>query len=135
MPGLSRPGCGRQPRPCARGWSAFYPVHLCALWATALRARLEQERIGWIASRFARAYAAVAGAMIERADTQGRSALALELLTLAGHPFVTEPDFLLHALKPAAGVDFGDNVGAAARWAAKTYGIRPDQLRPPPLPR
>ena len=103
--------------------------------ATALRARLEQERNGGIASSFAQAYAAVAGAMIERADTQGRSALALELLTLAGHPFVTKPDFLLDALQPAAGVDFGDNVGAAVRWAAETYGIRPDQLRPPPLPR
>ena len=73
--------------------------------------------------------------MVMHTDTPGRSALALELLMLAGHPFVNKPSFLLGALKPAAGVDFGNNVGAAVRWAAQTYGIRPDQLRPPPLSR
>jgi hypothetical protein len=73
--------------------------------------------------------------MVKRADSrEERSALAAQILTLTGHPFLTEPALLLGALQPAAGFDFRDDVAAALRWAAKTYGIKPDQLRPSPLP-
>ena len=78
------------------------------------------------------AYAAVAGLALERADAKDRSALVLDILVFAGHPFVTDASALLAALKPATGEDFGANVGAAVHWAQQTYDIRPDRLRPPP---
>jgi hypothetical protein len=100
--------------------------------AATLRARLERERDPWIAGGLAEAYAAVAGPAVERADAKDRSALVLDILVLAGHPFVMDASPLLSALKPATGEDFGANIGAAVRWAQQTYDIRPDRLRPPP---
>jgi len=100
--------------------------------AATLRARLERARDPWIAGGLAEAYAAVAGPAVERADAKDRSALVLDILVLAGHPFVMDASPLLSALKPATGEDFGANIGAAVRWAQQTYDIRPDRLRPPP---
>lgn len=100
----------------------------------ALHARLDSEKIPAIASRFAQAYAAVAAALIVQ-DTPGRKAMVIEILTMVGHPFLTDAKPLLAALKPAALVDFDGDVGAAVAWAAKTYGIKPEQLRPLPIPR
>jgi len=100
--------------------------------AATLRARLERARDPWIAGGLAEAYAAVAGPAVERADAKDRSAWVLDILVLAGHPFVMDASPLLSALKPATGEDFGANIGAAVRWAQQTYDIRPDRLRPPP---
>jgi hypothetical protein len=100
--------------------------------AATLRARLERARDPWIAGGLAEAYAAVAGPAVERADAKDRSALVLDILVLAGHPFVMDASPLLSALKPATGEDFGANIGAAVRWAQQTYDIKPDRLRPPP---
>jgi hypothetical protein len=101
--------------------------------AATLWARLERERDPGIAGKLAKAYAAVAGPTVERADAKDRSALVSDILVLAGHPFVMDASPLLSALKPATGEDFGANVGAAVHWAQQTYDIRPDRLRPPPL--
>ena len=57
------------------------------------------------------------------------------LLTMAGHPFVTDIEPLLAALRPAAGVDFGNQVNVAVEWATQTYGIQSSQLRPKPISR
>ena len=86
------------------------------------------------ASRFAQAYSTIAAALIIQ-DTPGRKAVVIEILTMAGHPFLTDTKPLLAALKPAALVDFDGDVGAAVSWATKTYGIKPEQLRPLPIPR
>ena len=101
--------------------------------ATALRLRLEQEKNAEFASRFAQAYAAVSGVMVERANPQVPPTLVIEILTMAGHPYVKNIQPLLFALKPATDVDFGGDVGAAVRWETQTYRIRPEQLRPQPL--
>ena len=69
---------------------------------------------------------------IMRADAEDRSALVLNILMLAGHPFLIDASALLSALKPVTGEAFGANVGAAVHWAQQTYDIRPDRLRPPP---
>jgi len=100
--------------------------------AATLRARLEQARDPWMAGELAGTYASVAGLTVERADAKDRSALVLDILVLAGHPFVLDASPLLSALKPATREDFGANVGAAVHWAQQTYNIRPDRLRPPP---
>jgi len=101
--------------------------------AATLRARLEQARDPWMAGELAGTYASVAGLTVERADAKDRSALVLDILVLAGHPFVLDASPLLSALKPATGEDFGANVGAAVHWAQQTYDITPDRLRPPPF--
>ena len=103
--------------------------------ATALRMRLEQERDSNVASRLAQAYAVVAGTLVDRADAQNRPVQIAEVLTLAGHPFINAPSPLLDALKPASKQYFNNDLGAAVRWATQTYGIKPEQLRPPPLAR
>jgi hypothetical protein len=82
------------------------------------------------ANRFAASYGESEGAMVGIADDPGRSKLVVQILTFTGQPFVDEPAVLLSALKPAAGVDFGDDIGAAVNWAVKKYGIAPNQLRP-----
>jgi len=86
-----------------------------------------------MAGELAGTYASVAGLTVERADAKDRSALVLDILVLAGHPFVLDASPLLSALKPATGEDFGANVGAAVHWAQQTYDITPDRLRPPPF--
>ena len=100
----------------------------------ALRTRIESEKNSDNASRFAQAYSTIAAALIIQ-DTPGRKAVVIEILTMAGHPFLTDTKPLLAALKPAALVDFDGDVGAAVSWATKTYGIKPEQLRPLPIPR
>jgi len=100
--------------------------------AATLRARLERERNPWMTGELARAYVAVADPSVERAEAKDRSALVLNILVLAGHPFVTDASPLLSSLKPVTGEDFGANVGAAVHWVQQTYDIRPDRLRPPP---
>jgi hypothetical protein len=107
------------------------PADVKAVAAT-LQARLERERNPWMTGGLAGAYVAVAGPAVEHADAMDRSALVLNILMLAGHPFVMDASALLSALKPATREDFGANVGAAVRWAQQTYNIRPERLRPPP---
>lgn len=97
-------------------------------------ARFERLLVGeWSmgpADQFARAYGRVVAALLVRADAARRRDLTLRIVTLAGHPFLTDPDALLVALTPAAARDFNGDAAAAARWAEATYGFRPAQFRP-----
>ena len=101
--------------------------------ATVLRAALEQARPD-DADAFAQAYAAVARAIVERPDTKDRSAIVQEILLLAGQPFLNQLEPFLSGLEPAAGANFNGDIAAAVRWAEQKHGIKPRQLRPPPLP-
>jgi hypothetical protein len=100
--------------------------------AMALRARLEQAqgRKYLVADTLAQAYATVASVLVRHTSVQGCPMCAAEILMLAGHPFVDEPKHLLAALEPVATTDFGNDLGAAVEWATKTYGLKPEQLRP-----
>jgi flagellin-specific chaperone FliS len=99
--------------------------------AKALRSRLERAQHDYEALPLARAYAAVAGAMVKRADGAPAPALVSNILALAGHPFLRQPEPLLRTLAPAARTDFGNNLRSAVRWAVQRYGVRPERLRPP----
>jgi hypothetical protein len=113
--------------------------------AAALRLRLQQEKSSLAASNLVQAYAAVAGAMLQHtaakeglneAQSQERRKLVIEVLTMAGHPFVKDLGPLFAALGAAAGVDFPDQqITNVVRWATQTYGIQASQLRPQPLSR
>ncbi len=100
--------------------------------AAALRLRLEAGDAQRMKA-FTMAYGAVSRFVLERGEPTGRSSPVREILTLAGQPFIDDVTPLLAALKPAAGRDFGANTGDAVRWAERTYGIKPEQLRPPPV--
>jgi hypothetical protein len=105
------------------------PVELKSA-AALLRDRLEWESYGNIPGQFARAYSQLARVIFDRADAGGRFASTMEILTLAGHPFLVDRAPLLAVLQPAAKRDFGNDVVAAVIWAEQTFGIKPSQLRP-----
>lgn len=98
--------------------------------AADLRLRLEKTTNSETVASLAKAYGVLAGGLFEHSDRKDRSRLALEILALAGHPFLTDARDLLTALRPASGQDFGNDLGAAVRWAEHAYGIRAAQLRP-----
>jgi hypothetical protein len=107
--------------------------------AQATRTRLEAARNDWIAAHLARAYAALARRSAELrfptnspgCDDAKRDA-AREVLTLAGHPFVTDARPLLDALAVMSGQDF-DSVASGVTWWRDTCGGDPKTLRPPAL--
>jgi hypothetical protein len=106
--------------------------------ARAIRTRLEAARDGWTVL-LAQAYAALARRSAELrfpanspgCDDAKRDA-AREVLTLAGHPFVTDARPLLAALAVMSGQDF-DSVASGVTWWHDTCGGDPKTLRPPPL--
>lgn len=100
--------------------------------ADALRMQLEAAGRADDVLTLARSYAAVSGAMVKRENASGCPALTAEILTLAGHPFLREPDDLLRLLAPASGTSFGKDLRSAVRWAVHTCRLRPEELRPPP---
>lgn len=93
-----------------------------------LRTKLEHEQDSLVAAEFAKAYATVASRLTNPADIKADAAA---ILTLAGHPMILEPAPLVDALQPASGVMLNGDLGAALRWAEQSYGVRPEQLRPP----
>jgi hypothetical protein len=107
--------------------------------ARAIRTRLEAERDGWSAARLAEAYAVLARRSAELhfpanspgCDDAKRDA-AREVLTLAGHPFVTDARPLLAALAVMSGQEF-DSVASGVTWWRDTCGGDPKTLRPLPL--
>jgi hypothetical protein len=102
--------------------------------AAAMRSQLERAQDERAAGALARAYAAVAGAMVRLAAAAPPPALVSDILTLAGHPYLRQPEDLLRALAPAAGTDFGGDLRGATRWAVTAYALRPEQLRPQRFP-
>ncbi|SAL82047.1 hypothetical protein AWB68_06364 [Caballeronia choica] len=100
--------------------------------ASDLHLQIMRAKSSQSANSLANAFGIIAQAMIARygAQHQKSASLALQALILAGHPFLTEPAPLLAVLKPVAGIDFGDDVEAAERWATAKYGIPPEQFRP-----
>jgi hypothetical protein len=107
--------------------------------ARAIRTRLEAERNDEVAAHLARAYAALArrSAVLHFAgNSQGcddaKRDAAREVLTLAGHPFVTDARPLLAALAVMSGQEF-DSVASGVTWWRDTCGGDPKTLRPPPL--
>jgi energy-coupling factor transporter ATP-binding protein EcfA2 len=101
--------------------------------SSTLRTSLEQTRDG--ANNLAEAYVVLVGIMAKSANPSDRSALVRATLSIAGHPYINDYALLLAALRPLAGTDFEGSIGAALKWAEQNYGIRPDELRPPPLAR
>jgi hypothetical protein len=106
--------------------------------ARAIRARLEAARDAWTVL-LAQAYAALArrSAVLHFAgNSQGcddaKRDAAREVLTLAGHPFVTDARPLLAALAVMSGQEF-DSVASGVTWWRDTCGGDPKTLRPPPL--
>jgi hypothetical protein len=107
--------------------------------ARAIRTRLEAEQDGGIAARLAEACAALARRSAELrfpanspgCDDAERDA-AREVLTLAGHPFVTDARPLLAALAVMSGQEF-DSVASGVTWWRDTCGGDPKTLRLPPL--
>lgn len=100
----------------------------------ALRVALLAEADPQIVHTLVQAYAAGARtAIVEQQQRGDRSALDAEvrqLLTLAGHPFLTRPEPLLSALEPVAGQRFGARVGAAVAWWRAEFDGDPARLRP-----
>ncbi len=101
-----------------------------AIQRTLLEQMVDQES----ADSLAKSYADVAAGLFEHTDGQGYKALIIEILTLAGQPFLMDPTPLLAALKPYSKKDFGGDVGGALLWAEQEFGVRSDELRPLPLP-
>ena len=101
-----------------------------AIQRTMLEQMVDQES----ADSLAKSYADVAAGLFEHTDGQGHKALTIEILTLAGQPFLMDPTPLLAALKPYSKKDFGGDVGGALLWAEQEFGVRSDELRPSPLP-
>jgi hypothetical protein len=85
---------------------------------------LEQARDVGRAEALAHAYAAVAAGLDKRRDLEDK---ALQSLSLAGHPFISDPNILITPFQPALGADFR-NLGTALNWAERK-GLRREQLR------
>ncbi len=100
----------------------------------ALRAKLLGEGDPRRVHTLAQAYAVLAGtAMAEhqhRGDLQAVAAEVRQVLVLAGHPFLAQPEVLLSALEPIAGQRFGMKVGAAVSWWRNEFDGDPAGLRP-----
>ncbi|MEM5316527.1 hypothetical protein [Paraburkholderia sp. JHI869] len=100
--------------------------------AAYLAGQLEQADNFQIVHILPKVYGKAAAIVVEQSSGEERLSCIRQILILSGHPFVAPAD-LLGALKPAAGVDFGKNIGAAVHWFSEKYHIAPTQLRPPPL--
>jgi hypothetical protein len=100
--------------------------------AEALRKRLEGTTDARLAGPYAQAYAAAAKAAISKQDKYPAAPWVEEILTLAGHPFITDVDPLLEALAPLAGKAFGSDTGKAVAWWMKDYKGNPANLWPQP---
>lgn len=80
-------------------------------------------------------YIAIAKVALSRENSHNQRSknLVRDILILAGHPLFDDTNVLLDALKPLSSINFDDDLGAAVHWAKITYGINPEQLRPPLL--
>jgi hypothetical protein len=145
-----------QNSPLDRVWASSYAsvasrltdqkAHLDA--AQALRTRMDAEQDSDLVSEWVSSYASVAQ-RIAAQRAQDPAALAREVLTMAGHPFLewpvqtTEDDTadtqdsatnLLQVMETLAQRTFTNGIPEAVAWAQATHGIKPESLRPHPLP-
>jgi hypothetical protein len=116
--------------PCAAVVTRAAVPHQMETLMADLEGRLEMSTWTPAVDRFAAAYGYVAAPAFLHANDERRRPLTRQVVTLAGHPFVSNPDVLLAVLKPASARDFHGDAAAAASWARATYGFLPTDFRP-----